>query len=78
MEHELTSIESLIKQRSEVQRLKSDEAKALAEEDYELAEQLNRELEKMALTSEWKIVENGLQAVSCAYILVAMVTMTCY
>ena len=65
MEHELASIESLIKQRSEVQRLKSDEAKALAEEDYELAEKLNRELEKMTVTSEWRIVENGLQAVSC-------------
>ena len=69
VDQELASIESLIKQRSEVQKLKSDEAQALAEEDYELAEELSRQLERRELLSEWTVVSKGLGAVSwtCYY-----------
>ena len=64
VEKELSSLERLIRQRSEVQRLKVDEAKALADEDYELAEQLSKQFEQIALVSEWDSAENGLKAVS--------------
>ena len=63
IEQELSLIELLIKQRSEVHRLKADEAKALADEDYDLAEQLSKQLEQMALVSEWDMAKNGLRAV---------------
>ena len=56
-------MELLIRQRSEVQRLKADEANALADEDYELAEQLSKQLEQIVLVSEWDSAKNGLNAV---------------
>lgn len=64
IEHELSSVELLIKQRSEVQKLRAEEAKALTDEDYELAEQLSKKLEQIDLVSEWNIAETGLNAVS--------------
>ena len=64
MEYQLSSVEQLISQRVEIQRLKEEEAKALNDEDYELAEQLSKKLEQMALLSEWDIAGNGLNAVS--------------
>ena len=64
VQRELSSVELLISQRSKVQRLKAEEANALAEEDYELAEQLSKQLEEMALVSEWNIADTGLKAVS--------------
>ena len=64
IEKELSSLELLIRQRSEVQRLKEDETKALADEDYELAEQLSKQLERITLVSEWDSAENGLKTVS--------------
>lgn len=64
IERELSSAELLIKRRVEMQRLKAEEAKALTDEDYDLAEQLSKQLEQMALLSEWNIAESGLKAVS--------------
>ena len=64
MERQLSSVEQLISQRVEIQRLKEEEAKALSDEDYVRAEQLSKKLEQMVLLSEWKIAGNGLNAVS--------------
>lgn len=64
MERQLNSVEQLINQRVEIQRLKEEEAKALSDEDYELAEQLSKKLEQMTLLSEWDIAGNGLNTVS--------------
>ena len=64
IECQLRSVEQLITQRVEIQRLKVEEAKALNDEDYELSEQLSKKLEQMTLLSEWDIAENGLNAVS--------------
>ena len=64
MEHQLSSVEQLISQRIDIQRLREEEANALKEENYEAAEQLNKKLEEMTVLSEWDIAGKGLNTVS--------------
>ena len=64
MEHQLSSVEQLVSQRVDIQRLREEEAMALKEENYEAAELLNKKLEQMTILSEWDIAGNGLSTVS--------------
>lgn len=64
MEHELGSVEQLVGQRTDIRRLRDEEANALMEENYEEAEILNKKLEEMTVLSEWDIAGKGLGTVS--------------
>ncbi len=53
-----------VEKRKLVRVLKSQQSQALTEEDYELAEQLNQQLEETKLTQEHHIASTALKSVS--------------
>ena len=63
-DHLITLVCASTQRREKVKELKEQEAKALSDEDYELAEKLSHQLEETQLFHEEKIVALCLQEVS--------------
>ena len=64
----LSSARGQVEKRKLLAVLRSQQAQALTEEDYELAEQINQRLEETKLTQEHEIAISALKAVSVEWV----------